>query len=133
MKKIIISFLILVLFYSSCAQESSTKTQAELEPILVNDEYIHKAYFASGCFWCVEAIFSQLEGVNSVISGYCNGTTKNPTYESICSGNTGHAEVCKIDFNPDPEYTVPLKGCLPINKSFIAAIASIDKSFEDPE
>lgn len=59
------------------------------------------AIFGAGCFWCVEAIFSQLEGVNSVISGYCNGTTKNPTYESICSGNTGHAEVCKIDFNPD--------------------------------
>ena len=59
------------------------------------------AIFGAGCFWCVEAIFSQLEGVNSVISGYCNGITKNPTYESICSGNTGHAEVCKIDFNPD--------------------------------
>tara|TARA_B100001287_G_C22586932_1_gene483748 strand:+ start:168 stop:683 length:516 start_codon:yes stop_codon:yes gene_type:complete len=59
------------------------------------------AIFGAGCFWCVEAIFSQLEGVNSVISGYCNGSTKNPTYESICSGNTGHAEVCKIDFNPD--------------------------------
>ena len=59
------------------------------------------AIFGAGCFWCVEAIFSQLEGVNSVTSGYCNGTTKNPTYESICSGNTGHAEVCKIDYNPD--------------------------------
>ena len=59
------------------------------------------AIFGAGCFWCVEAIFSQLEGVNSVSSGYCNGTTKNPTYESICSGNTGHAEVCKIDYNPD--------------------------------
>ena len=59
------------------------------------------AVFGAGCFWCVEAIFSQLEGVDSVVSGYCNGTTINPTYESICSGNTGHAEVCKISFNPD--------------------------------
>jgi len=59
------------------------------------------AVFGAGCFWCVEAIFSQLDGVENVISGYCNGTTINPTYESICSGNTSHAEVCKIFFNPD--------------------------------
>ena len=59
------------------------------------------AVFGAGCFWCVEAIFSQLDGVDSVISGYCNGTTKDPTYESICTGNTGHAEVCKISYNPD--------------------------------
>ena len=59
------------------------------------------AVFGACCFWCVEAIFSQLDGVDSVISGYCNGTTKNPTYESICTGNTGHAEVCKISYNPD--------------------------------
>ena len=58
------------------------------------------AVFGAGCFWCVEAIFSQLEGVDSVVSGYCNGTTTNPTYESVCSGKTGHAEVCRVDFNP---------------------------------
>ena len=59
------------------------------------------AVFGAGCFWCVEAIFSQLEGVDSVVSGYCNGRTINPTYESVCSGNTGYAEVCKVSFNPD--------------------------------
>ena len=59
------------------------------------------AVFGAGCFWCVEAIFSQLDGVNNVISGYCNGNTANPSYESVCNGNTGHAEVCKISFNPD--------------------------------
>ena len=59
------------------------------------------AVVGAGCFWCGEAIFSQLEGVDSVVSGYCNGTTINPTYESICSGNTGHAEVCKISFDPN--------------------------------
>ena len=57
------------------------------------------AVFGAGCFWCVEAIFSQLAGVDSVISGYSNGTTKNPTYESVCSGKTGHAEVCKISYD----------------------------------
>ena len=59
------------------------------------------AVFGAGCFWCVEAIFSQLDGVNSVVSGYCNGKTKNPTYESICTGNTGHAEVCQISYDPN--------------------------------
>ena len=59
------------------------------------------AVFGAGCFWCVEAIFSQLAGVDSVISGYSNGTTKNPTYESVCSGKTGYAEVCKISYNPN--------------------------------
>ena len=57
------------------------------------------AVFGAGCFWCVEAIFSQLTGVESVISGYCNGTTENPTYESVCSGKTGHAEVCRISYD----------------------------------
>ena len=59
------------------------------------------AVFGAGCFWCVEAIFSQLTGIQSIVSGYCNGTTINPTYESVCSGTTGHAEVCKITYDPD--------------------------------
>ena len=57
------------------------------------------AVFGAGCFWCVEAIFTQLTGVESVVSGYCNGDTLNPTYESVCSGTTGHAEVCKITYD----------------------------------
>ena len=57
------------------------------------------AIFGAGCFWCVEAIFSQLNGVSDVISGYTGGHTKNPTYKDICTGKTGHAEVCKIVFN----------------------------------
>ncbi len=57
------------------------------------------AYLAGGCFWCVEAIFQRVKGVKEVESGYCNGTTPNPSYESICSGQTGHAEVLRIDFD----------------------------------
>ena len=57
------------------------------------------AYFAGGCFWCMEAIFQRIKGVESLVSGYCNGDTKNPTYEEICTGQTGHAEVLKIDFD----------------------------------
>jgi len=57
------------------------------------------AVFGAGCFWCVEAVFSQLTGVESVVSGYTGGFTENPTYESICTGSTGHAEACKITYN----------------------------------
>jgi len=55
---------------------------------------------AAGCFWCVEAIYQRLEGVTSVISGYTGGTVKNPTYEEVCSGETGYAEACQIIYNP---------------------------------
>jgi peptide-methionine (S)-S-oxide reductase len=59
------------------------------------------AYFAGGCFWCVEAIFQRIEGVFSVIPGYCNGSTISPTYQDVCTGQTGHAEVIKIEFEED--------------------------------
>ena len=59
------------------------------------------AVFGGGCFWCTEAVFDELRGVHSVVSGYTGGTTKNPTYEQVCSGSTGHAEVIKIEFDPD--------------------------------
>jgi len=57
------------------------------------------AVFGGGCFWCTEAVFDELRGVNSVVSGYAGGKTKNPTYEQVCMGNTGHAEVIKIEFD----------------------------------
>ncbi len=59
------------------------------------------ATFAAGCFWCTEAQFLQLEGVNKVISGYTGGTVKNPTYKQVCTGKTGHAEAIQIIFNPN--------------------------------
>lgn len=58
------------------------------------------AIFAGGCFWCTEAVFLQLNGVQSVVSGYIGGRTLNPTYKDICTGETGHAEAIKIVFNP---------------------------------
>ena len=57
------------------------------------------AYFAGGCFWCVEAIFQRVNGVKELTNGYCNGSTKNPTYKEVCSGQSGHAEVLKIEFD----------------------------------
>ena len=58
------------------------------------------ATFGSGCFWCTEAIFRQVKGVQSAVSGYSGGTTENPTYEQICWGRTGHAEVVQVTFDP---------------------------------
>lgn len=59
------------------------------------------ATLGGGCFWCLEAVFEQLKGVNSVISGYAGGTVPNPSYEQVCSGSTGHAEVVQITFDPE--------------------------------
>lgn len=58
------------------------------------------AIFGGGCFWCTEAIFTELRGVTAVTPGYAGGTVPNPTYEQVCTGNTGHAEAILIDFDP---------------------------------
>ena len=58
------------------------------------------ADFGGGCFWCIEAVFRRLPGVESVVSGYAGGHTKNPNYHAICTGTTGHAEVARIEFDP---------------------------------
>ncbi|MDF1676902.1 MAG: peptide-methionine (S)-S-oxide reductase MsrA [Vicingaceae bacterium] len=55
---------------------------------------------AAGCFWCVEAIFQDIKGVESVVSGYANGTVKNPSYKEVCTGRTGHAEVVQLVYDP---------------------------------
>ena len=62
---------------------------------------LKNAYFASGCFWCVESIYESLEGVNDVESGYSGGWLKNPTYRQVLSGKTGHAESIKVSYNPN--------------------------------
>jgi peptide-methionine (S)-S-oxide reductase len=59
------------------------------------------ATFGSGCFWCTEAVFERLEGVDNVVSGFSGGKVKNPSYREITTGRTGHAEVCQIYYDPD--------------------------------
>ena len=59
------------------------------------------ATLAGGCFWCLEAVYNDLNGVESVVSGYAGGSTDNPTYREVCSGTTGHAEVVQITFDPN--------------------------------
>jgi peptide methionine sulfoxide reductase msrA/msrB len=62
---------------------------------------LEKATFGGGCFWCTEAIFQKLRGVEKVESGYSGGATINPTYQDVCAGITGHAEVVEITYDPD--------------------------------
>lgn len=59
------------------------------------------ATLGGGCFWCLEAVYDQLQGVTDVVSGYAGGAVENPTYEAVCGGRTGHAEVVQVTFNPD--------------------------------
>jgi peptide-methionine (S)-S-oxide reductase len=66
-----------------------------------NTQNIKQASFGAGCFWCVETIFSELQGVVSVEPGYMGGHTKNPTYEEVCTGETGHAEVVHLNYDSD--------------------------------
>jgi peptide-methionine (S)-S-oxide reductase len=66
-----------------------------------NEGPLEIATFGAGCFWCVEAVFQSLKGVEKVISGYSGGHVENPTYRQVVMGTTGHAEVCQIHFNPD--------------------------------
>jgi peptide-methionine (S)-S-oxide reductase len=61
---------------------------------------VQLATFGSGCFWCVEAVYQDLRGVHSAVSGYSGGPDANPTYQQVCSGTTGHAEVVQISFDP---------------------------------
>ena len=61
---------------------------------------LETATLAAGCFWCIEAVFDDLKGVEDVVSGYSGGNTENPTYRQVCDGNTGHAEVAQIRFDP---------------------------------
>ena len=67
---------------------------------MANNEY-QQATLGGGCFWCVESAFLQVKGIQSVKSGYTGGHTPNPTYEQVCTGNTGHAEVAQLQYDPE--------------------------------
>ncbi len=84
---LLISFLMISLF--GCSQENKKN---------MNNKEV--AVFGAGCFWCVEAVFTELKGVEIVTPGYTGGDTENPTYKDICTGTTNHAEVAKIIFDP---------------------------------
>lgn len=91
-----------VLISSSCTQRQSSNVQTNFEPVYTSHNMATSdtATFGNGCFWCTEAIFQELNGVISVSSGYSGGHVENPTYEEVCDKTTGHAEVCRIVFDP---------------------------------
>lgn len=72
---------------------------------------MEKATFGGGCFWCLEAVYQDIDGVEEVVSGYAGGDTPNPTYRQVCSGTTGHAEVVQITFDPE---TIPFRDLVEI-------------------
>ena len=94
----IISAIIVLLFVWIQAN-GQDKTKKENQ--MTNNNKLELATFGSGCFWCVEAIFQRVEGVEKVVSGYSGGHVKNPAYKEVCQGTTGHAEVCQLSFDPD--------------------------------
>ena len=69
-------------------------------PHMTSDSALATAVLGGGCFWCLDAVFRELDGVRSVESGYAGGRTANPTYEDVCGGDTGHAEVVRVTFDP---------------------------------
>ncbi|BDX39615.1 peptide methionine sulfoxide reductase MsrA [Tenuifilaceae bacterium CYCD] len=92
MIRIVIVSTILVTAKIATAQVNNVKH--------MSNKQIEVTTLGAGCFWCVEAIFKRIDGVINVESGYSGGMVKNPTYRDVCTGNTGHAEVIQITFNP---------------------------------
>ncbi|MBA3986630.1 MAG: peptide-methionine (S)-S-oxide reductase MsrA [Flavobacteriales bacterium] len=110
MKKILFLYPVLLFFFISASCQNTSQTNKEEEknkqqsvtPVQTEEENgLRKAYFASGCFWCVEVIFESVHGVKESISGYSGGHTQNPTYESSNTGRTGHAEANEIIYDPE--------------------------------
>lgn len=84
---------------SSCGQKKNQGEKSMIKEVS-DKQGLQKATFGSGCFWCTEAIFQNVEGVEKVESGYAGGKVKNPTYKEVCSGLTGHAEVIQLTYDP---------------------------------
>ncbi|HAY3553021.1 peptide-methionine (S)-S-oxide reductase MsrA [Elizabethkingia meningoseptica] len=95
MKKVF--FLVLSLLLISCQGQESRKNVVKKNKM---ENKLAYATIGGGCFWCVESCFNMLKGVHSVTSGYSGGHTDNPTYEEVCTGETGHAEVVQIAYDP---------------------------------
>lgn len=79
--------------------DKKTDNQLENKKVIMNDS-VQVATFAGGCFWCTEAVFLEVKGVEKVVSGFTGGFIKNPAYREVCNGTTGHAEGIQITFNP---------------------------------
>ena len=90
--------LFTAIFFTACAQTPAPKQKVIMDNT-TNSGTMDTATFGAGCFWCVEAVFQQMDGVIKVQSGYSGGHVKNPAYREVCNGTTGHAEVCQITYD----------------------------------
>lgn len=102
MKNVLV--LVLAMVSLSCQSKQNPEAgvvKSNKGDLKMDNKKTETAIFAGGCFWCTEAFFTDLKGVEKVTSGYIGGKTENPTYKEVCSGYTGHAEAIKIEFNPD--------------------------------
>ncbi len=98
--KLIFIPIIMILFFQSCnSQNQPLDNKSAIWKPEISYNNLNKAYFASGCFWCVEAIYESLKGVKEVYSGYAGGKTKNPTYRQIGTGLTNHSEAVEIIYD----------------------------------
>ncbi|WKK84791.2 peptide-methionine (S)-S-oxide reductase MsrA [Marivirga arenosa] len=96
-----ISIVILSMLFFACAAENEKKEKTQnTSEIIQNPAAIDTAYFAGGCFWCVEASFEQIKGVKEAVSGYSGGEKKNPTYKEVSYGKTNHAESVMVLYDP---------------------------------
>lgn len=94
-------FFVALIFFAACGQTATVPQNDEINQEMNTNNNMEIAIFGAGCFWCVEAVFTELKGVESVTSGYTGGHIKNPGYKEVCTGRTGHAEVARIVFNPE--------------------------------
>lgn len=95
----VLSLIFIVLCHASSCANNDIKPMTEES--ITKPANLDTITLGAGCFWCVEAIFEQLKGVYSAVSGYSGGHVKNPSYKEVCTGNTGHAEVIQVAYNPE--------------------------------
>lgn len=94
-----LSWILMTLGLISCKNSPAKNEIMNMSNSTVTTENTDTITLAGGCFWCVEAVYLRMKGVQSSVSGYSNGTVKNPTYKEVCTGTTGHAEVIQITFD----------------------------------
>lgn len=97
-------FFLSTSFVYGCNSGEQSSSTTEYSPVAISDqqrERLDTAYFASGCFWCTEAVFERVEGVVDVVSGYTGGKQSNPTYQQVSAGSTDHAEAVRVVYDPE--------------------------------
>ena len=96
---IVYVLILIILLLAGCNESNSKNKMENTNNMSEQNSKLETATFGSGCFWCTEAIFERVKGVESVVSGYSGGSVINPTYQEVCNGTTGHAECTQIKFD----------------------------------